>query len=278
MVPDEAIRHADSVVIGEAEWVWTQVVSDLENGVLQPTYAGERGSHDEIPAPRRDLLSKHYMVATVNAARNDFLNTSGVDAPALTVLTPLPGTVLWTKMQSENRVTYRRFPDDWVYRQHPCRDQTRRDVGGRASQRVRLPRPEQYSRIRIARRLFSTLIRTGSLMAAVLACARNTGYRALKVRRDDFDSCHCDDPVGSEHRLAIDQPARSAERVPLHHPDSQGEVAVEPRAVAEGFVGAASAEVGPRTTMQRDLTEIKGLAAEMRRSHAAAGEPTVSAR
>ena len=37
-LPDEAAEHADSVVIGEAESVWAQVVKDFENNRLQKAY------------------------------------------------------------------------------------------------------------------------------------------------------------------------------------------------------------------------------------------------
>ncbi|MEE8487168.1 MAG: cobalamin-dependent protein, partial [Gemmatimonadota bacterium] len=37
-LPDEALRHADCVVIGEGEPVWPQVVSDLRDGKLQTRY------------------------------------------------------------------------------------------------------------------------------------------------------------------------------------------------------------------------------------------------
>ncbi len=39
--PDEASIYADSVVIGEAESVWGQVIKDFENGQLQKAYKGE---------------------------------------------------------------------------------------------------------------------------------------------------------------------------------------------------------------------------------------------
>jgi len=40
-LPDEALCHADSVVIGEAEGVWGRVLRDYENNALQKTYSGE---------------------------------------------------------------------------------------------------------------------------------------------------------------------------------------------------------------------------------------------
>jgi radical SAM superfamily enzyme YgiQ (UPF0313 family) len=39
--PDEALQHADSVVIGEAESAWPQILKDYEAGTLQPKYLGQ---------------------------------------------------------------------------------------------------------------------------------------------------------------------------------------------------------------------------------------------
>jgi len=55
--PHEALEHADSVVIGEAELVWAQVIADAQHGCLQPTYKAP-ALHDlrGLPSPRFDLL------------------------------------------------------------------------------------------------------------------------------------------------------------------------------------------------------------------------------
>jgi radical SAM superfamily enzyme YgiQ (UPF0313 family) len=49
--PQEALAHADSIVVNEAEAVWAQVVRDAEDGRLQPVYQGEALHLDETPAP-----------------------------------------------------------------------------------------------------------------------------------------------------------------------------------------------------------------------------------
>lgn len=38
LLPDEALRHADSVVIGEAEGVWKKILDDIQSGHLNPKY------------------------------------------------------------------------------------------------------------------------------------------------------------------------------------------------------------------------------------------------
>lgn len=62
MVPEEASRHADSVVIGEAESIWPKVVSDADSGRLDPVYRQEGFPDFKRPRmPRRDVIDpKRY--------------------------------------------------------------------------------------------------------------------------------------------------------------------------------------------------------------------------
>jgi radical SAM superfamily enzyme YgiQ (UPF0313 family) len=56
VLPDEALRHADAVVVGEAEGVWPRVVSDAASGRMQGIYrAGKSTDLHGLPKPRRDL-------------------------------------------------------------------------------------------------------------------------------------------------------------------------------------------------------------------------------
>jgi radical SAM superfamily enzyme YgiQ (UPF0313 family) len=58
VLPDEALQHADAVVVGEAEGVWPQLVSDAASGKMQRMYqAGKMTNLTNLPKPRRDLLS-----------------------------------------------------------------------------------------------------------------------------------------------------------------------------------------------------------------------------
>ncbi len=59
--PQEARAHADAVVIGEAEGVFHQLISDYEAGSLKPFYRSERHVDlEKVPTPRRELLSSRY--------------------------------------------------------------------------------------------------------------------------------------------------------------------------------------------------------------------------
>ncbi len=57
---EEALRHADSVVVGEAEPVWKDLLHDFRRGELKPIYR-LRTLFDMkgYGVPRRDLLKRH---------------------------------------------------------------------------------------------------------------------------------------------------------------------------------------------------------------------------
>jgi len=65
MVPEEALEHADAVVVGEAEAIWPRVVSDADAGRLQSHYRQEEFPDFKRPLlPRRDMVDpKRYWLA-----------------------------------------------------------------------------------------------------------------------------------------------------------------------------------------------------------------------
>lgn len=57
VLPDEALEHADAVVVGEAEGAWPRLVSDAASGQMQRIYrAGKLTDLQGLPIPRRDLF------------------------------------------------------------------------------------------------------------------------------------------------------------------------------------------------------------------------------
>ncbi|TVL99823.1 MAG: hypothetical protein CV087_16380 [Candidatus Brocadia sp. WS118] len=53
LMPEEAKNYADSVVVGEAEYVWPQILKDFENKQLKPFYKNENlVDLRESPIPR----------------------------------------------------------------------------------------------------------------------------------------------------------------------------------------------------------------------------------
>jgi radical SAM superfamily enzyme YgiQ (UPF0313 family) len=69
MVSEEAARHADAVVIGEAEGVWGDLLADFEQGRLKRRYEGGAAELEGMVEPRRDLFSSEYLFATVQTSR-----------------------------------------------------------------------------------------------------------------------------------------------------------------------------------------------------------------
>jgi radical SAM superfamily enzyme YgiQ (UPF0313 family) len=56
-LPEEALQHVDAVILGEGEFVWTQLLEDLSQGRLQRIYAnGTESPLTGLQPPRRDLL------------------------------------------------------------------------------------------------------------------------------------------------------------------------------------------------------------------------------
>ena len=58
LIPEEAKKHADSIVIGEAELTWPQLLKDYQNGNMKKIYRNDRViKAEEIPPARHDIGS-----------------------------------------------------------------------------------------------------------------------------------------------------------------------------------------------------------------------------
>ncbi|MDO8281491.1 MAG: radical SAM protein [Thermodesulfovibrionia bacterium] len=60
------------------------------------------------------ILGNDYENAKYFKELSDFIVRAGVDVAQITILTPLPGTSLFDRLQSEGRLKHTNFPDDWV--------------------------------------------------------------------------------------------------------------------------------------------------------------------
>ena len=70
-LPNEALQHADSIVVGEADETWLQLINDFRNKKLRPFYRSERKPElDILTVPRWDLVNiKNYNFFTIQATR-----------------------------------------------------------------------------------------------------------------------------------------------------------------------------------------------------------------
>lgn len=70
MLPDEALSYADSVIIGEVENIWEQIIRDFEKNNLKKIYRGGYVDFNKSNIiPRRDLLNPKYRFASVQTSR-----------------------------------------------------------------------------------------------------------------------------------------------------------------------------------------------------------------
>jgi radical SAM superfamily enzyme YgiQ (UPF0313 family) len=69
MLPDEAKQFVDTVVVGEAETSWPELIRDFENGQLKREYNGAIPDLTNLPIPRHDLFHPDYWFASVHTTR-----------------------------------------------------------------------------------------------------------------------------------------------------------------------------------------------------------------
>jgi radical SAM superfamily enzyme YgiQ (UPF0313 family) len=61
VLPGEVLRHADAVVVGEAEEIWPKLLSHAASGDMKELYRATHATNlDGLPLPRRDLCPKPF--------------------------------------------------------------------------------------------------------------------------------------------------------------------------------------------------------------------------
>ncbi|MCK5484742.1 MAG: B12-binding domain-containing radical SAM protein [Desulfobacterales bacterium] len=76
MCLEEAMERVDSVVTGEAEGIWPQVLEDARNGGLKRRYDGGLAEISDVPIARHDLLATGYACGAIQTTRGCPLNCS----------------------------------------------------------------------------------------------------------------------------------------------------------------------------------------------------------
>ena len=76
MCLDEAMERVDSVVTGEAESVWPQVLDDARRGCLKRQYDGGHPDINHFISARHDLLPGRYAFGAIQTTRGCPLNCS----------------------------------------------------------------------------------------------------------------------------------------------------------------------------------------------------------
>jgi radical SAM superfamily enzyme YgiQ (UPF0313 family) len=81
---EEALTYFNAIVIGEAENVWPALLRDIEQGQLQPVYAGTPCDMTGLPTPRYDLLPNRFFIKKViQATRGCPFSCSFCTVPSL---------------------------------------------------------------------------------------------------------------------------------------------------------------------------------------------------
>lgn len=68
-LPEEAKPHADTVILGEAELIWKDLLDDAEKGCLKPVYNGGFPDLNSLPFPVTDLLRTKYVYGYFQTSR-----------------------------------------------------------------------------------------------------------------------------------------------------------------------------------------------------------------
>lgn len=70
MSPEEGLRYADTVLVGEAENIWRTILSDFEKGCLKSKYIGPTVDLENTDVrARRDLLHPSYFWQSIQTSR-----------------------------------------------------------------------------------------------------------------------------------------------------------------------------------------------------------------
>jgi radical SAM superfamily enzyme YgiQ (UPF0313 family) len=108
MCLDEVMERVDSVVTGEAEGIWLQVLEDARHKGLERRYDGGHAASTEIPIARHDLLDSRYAFGAVQTTRGCPLNCSFCSVSAFNGIhyrqRPIADVVQEFKMIREKRV------------------------------------------------------------------------------------------------------------------------------------------------------------------------------
>ena len=81
MCLDEVSERVDSVVTGEAEPVWAQVLSDARHDALKCRYDGGFAEIEKVPPARHDLLAGGYAFGAIQTTRGCPMNCTFCSVP-----------------------------------------------------------------------------------------------------------------------------------------------------------------------------------------------------
>jgi radical SAM superfamily enzyme YgiQ (UPF0313 family) len=86
LMPDETKEHADSVVIGEAEYTWPRLLEDFQNGKLKKFYKSDKLAEPKDIPPARHDIGVYTTMEAVQSARGcptgcEFCSMQKIEGP-----------------------------------------------------------------------------------------------------------------------------------------------------------------------------------------------------
>ena len=131
-VPEEALEHADAVVLREAEPFWPQLIDDFKHRRLQRLYQGALPNLAGLTPPRRDLFtSRRYIpFQVIQTMRGcpfpcEFCSVSTANGsrlrlrPAAEVIAELRSLGKYVMFADDNVMIHRRYSRDLFQRMEP---------------------------------------------------------------------------------------------------------------------------------------------------------------
>jgi len=117
-------------------------------------------------------------------ARRDFILNSSIDTYQCTILTPLPGTILFDRMRAENKIIMNNYPSDWQQYDGmvaTSRSATlERDEIEQAMRRIWM---DLYHKETLRKKMFRTLWNTRSFKTAYRTYATGHNYGRMFLER-----------------------------------------------------------------------------------------------
>ena len=108
MCLNEVIKHVDSVVTGEVEGIWGQVLNEARHNCLKRRYDGGLANISDVPFARHDLLATGYALGAIQTTRGCPLNCNFCSVTAFNGAyyrqRPIPDVVQEFKSIREKRV------------------------------------------------------------------------------------------------------------------------------------------------------------------------------
>ena len=108
MCSEEVLERVDSIVTGEAESIWSEVLEDARSGLLKSAYSGGLAEIKDVPIARHDLLGTGYAFGAIQTTRGCPLNCSFCSVTAFNGAQyrqrPIPNVVREFKMVREKRI------------------------------------------------------------------------------------------------------------------------------------------------------------------------------